>query len=224
MTFAIKTAMVLAAGRGERLRPLTDHTPKPLLPLNSQSLLERLLIQLRQAGIERCVINISYLAEQFIDALGNGDALGLDIVWSHEIQRLGAGGGLVHAAHLLGEDPFLLVSSDIVCDYDFSRLTQQPAKQLLHAVLVPNPPYHPAGDYGLQASVLNVTDAVKYTFGAIAIVDPVLLTLSPKTVESMEAVFLPGIVAGRASGELFSGEHANVGTVEDYHLLKEKFK
>lgn len=207
--------MVLAAGRGERLRPYTDHTPKPLLPLHGKPIIVHTLERLRAAGIERCVINICYLAEQFMACLGNGADLGLEILWSRETTLLGAGGGLVNARALIGPDPFVLASGDIYCVYDFTCLTQHalPDQVLLHAVLVPNPPYHPVGDYALDQAKLSY-DGAKHTFAALAVVHPGLLVQHDAF--GMNDVFKPAIDAGRATGEVFLGEYHNIGTVEEY--------
>lgn len=219
----IKTAMVLAAGRGERLRPYTDHTPKPLLPIDGQAMIVRLLQRLQRAGIERCIINICYLAEQFIDALGDGSALGLRIIWSREAALLGAGGSLIHARALLGDEPFIVVSGDIVCDYDFQTLVAQDLRadrRLVHAVLVPNAVYYPAGDWALHEGRLALTpNHEKHTFSAIAVIDPQLLQRRLPSTRSITELFLPAIQQNQASGELFSGDYHNVGTVADYELL-----
>ncbi len=213
----IKTAMILAAGRGERLRPYTDKVPKPLLPIDGVPMIVRLLMQLRSAGIERCVINTCYLAEQFIDVLGDGRAYGVDILWSHETIMLGAGGGIVHAAPLLGQAPFLLVSGDVVCDYDFKSLLQRGLHEhLLHAVMVLNPPYHHQGDWGIKEGKLMLTVKQKYTFGAIALINPCVL-ITPAY--SMTELFQSAIASGQASGELYTGVYYNVGTVTEYEWL-----
>lgn len=223
----IKTAMILAAGRGERLRPYTDDTPKPLLSVGGQSMLVRLLGQLRAAGIEKCVINICYLADQFIEELGDGSDFGLKIMWSPEPTMLGGGGGVVNAASLLGDEPFVLVSGDIVCDYDFCTLVKQDLRAdncLVHAVLVKNPTNHLCGDWALTDNRLNRTDAVKYTFGAIALIDPLLLKSAVSAPLSIGELFLVPIDNNQASGELFNGVYYNVGTVAEYDAVNVMMK
>lgn len=213
----IKTAMILAAGRGERLRPLTDHTAKPLLPIRGKPMIHRLLESLRAAGIERCVINICYLAEQFLTDLGDGSRFGLQILWSHETHMLGAGGGVVQAHALIGDEPFVLLSGDIYSDYDVSRLVRQALKvNEAHVVLVPNPPYHPQGDYALVDGRLALTGP-KHTFAAMAALHPSLLEC-PQAF-SMDDVLRPAIVKGFVSGEMFLGTYHNVGTVDEYQRL-----
>lgn len=213
----IKTAMILAAGRGERLRPLTDHTPKPLLPIRGKPMIHKLLEDLRAAGIERCVINVCYLAEQLIDDLGDGSRFGLQILWSPEATMLGAGGGVVQARSLIGSEPFVLLSGDVVSDYDVRRLVQHDMRaKAAHVVLVPNPPYHPLGDYALIDGRLAL-EGPTYTFAAMAVLSPSLLAQS--TAFSLGDVLKPAIVSGLATGEVFLGTYHNVGTVDEYQGL-----
>lgn len=213
----IKTAMILAAGRGERLRPLTDHTPKPLLPIRGQPMIHKLLEGLRAAGIERCVINICYLAEQFVKDLGDGSRFGVQILWSHEAIMLGAGGGVVQARSLIGNEPFVLLSGDVVSDYDLHRLVQQDmSAKAAHVVLVPNPSYHPHGDYALVDGRLAL-EGPKYTFAAMAVLSPSLL--ETKAAFSMNDVLKPAIAKGLVTGEVFLGAYHNVGTVDEYQEL-----
>lgn len=215
----IKTAMILAAGRGERLRPYTDRTPKPLLPIFGKAMIIHLLERLRAAGIERCVINTCYLAEQLVAVLGDGRAFGLDLVWSWEEKMLGSGGGVVNAQALLGSEPFVVVSGDVYSDYDFAPLLQRDLQQhLAHAVLVPNPPYHLQGDYALDQGYLSY-EGVKHTFAAIALLQPALLTQVPEAF-SMNDVLRPAITAKLATGELFLGKYHNIGTVSEYQELQ----
>ena len=145
-------AMILAAGRGERMRPLTKHTPKPLLPVGGKALIDWHLDRLVAAGITEVVINLAHLADRIVDALGDGGRHGLRIVYSHEgDEPLETGGGLLHALPLLGEAPFLLINGDVWSDLDVARLPAEP-EGLAHLVLVDNPAQHPDGDFWLEAS------------------------------------------------------------------------
>ena len=149
-------AMILAAGRGERLRPLTDSIPKPLVEVAGRTLLGRHLEHLARAGFREAVINVSHLAEKIIARFGDGSPAGLKIAWSREAEALETAGGIALARALLGPDPFLLVNADIWCDYDLSRLRNFAlGARLSHLVLVPNPPQHPAGDFSLADGVVG---------------------------------------------------------------------
>src|SRR6185437_5154508 len=148
-------ALLFAAGRGERMRPLTDTTPKPLLRVGGRMLIEHHLEKLAAIGVEEVVINTSHLPEQFPAALGDGARWGLRIQYSYEGPRpLETGGGMRHALPLLGPAPFLAVSADIVSDYDYARLPREP-DGLAHLVMVPNPGFHSRGDFWLDGSRLN---------------------------------------------------------------------
>jgi MurNAc alpha-1-phosphate uridylyltransferase len=143
-------AMILAAGRGERMRPLTDQTPKPLLPVANKPLIQYQIERLAEAGFEQLVINHAHLGEQIEQALGDGSRWGLNIRYSPETPALETGGGILRALPLLGAGPFLVINGDIWTDLDFSRLRQMEPEGLAHLVLVPNPRHHPAGDFYLQ--------------------------------------------------------------------------
>jgi MurNAc alpha-1-phosphate uridylyltransferase len=151
----VRRAMIFAAGRGERMRPLTDATPKPLLRVGGKMLIEHHLEKLAAIGVEEVVINISHLAEQFPAALGDGSRWNLRILYSDEGPvPLETGGGIKHALPLLGDAPFIGVSADIVSDYDYARLPREP-DGLAHLVMVPNPDFHPRGDFFLDGKRLN---------------------------------------------------------------------
>ncbi|MBP6216472.1 MAG: nucleotidyltransferase family protein [Luteimonas sp.] len=168
-------ALIFAAGLGERMRPLTDTTPKPLLCVGGKPLIAWHLEKLAALGVEEVVVNISWLAEQFPSTLGVGRAFGLRIRYSHEgAVPLETGGGMWHALDLLGDDPFIAVNGDIWTDYDFARLPQAPAGDA-HLVLVDNPAHHPTGDFALQADgrVLSEGEA-RLTFSGIGVYRPEL--------------------------------------------------
>lgn len=172
-------ALIFAAGRGERMRPLTNTTPKPLLEVGGKPLIVWHLQRLAAAGVDEVVINTAFLAAQFPARLGDGSAWGLRIRYSREGNRaLETGGGLLHALPLLGDAPFLIVSGDIWCDFDFSALPAEPAG-LAHLLLVDNPPHHPGGDFHLLADgrvdAPSSPDAPLLTFAGVGVYRPALL-------------------------------------------------
>ena len=168
-------ALIFAAGLGERMRPLTDTTPKPLLCVGGKPLIAWHLEKLAALGVEEVVVNISWLAEQFPSTLGVGRAFGLRIRYSHEgTVPLETGGGMWHALDLLGDDPFIAVNGDIWTDYDFARLPSAPAGDA-HLVLVDNPAHHPTGDFALQADGRVLSDGeARLTFSGIGVYRPEL--------------------------------------------------
>jgi MurNAc alpha-1-phosphate uridylyltransferase len=208
--------MILAAGRGERLRPLTDATPKPLIQAGGETLLGRHLARLAQAGFRHAVINVSHLAEQIVERFAGGGPQGLTIAWSREAVPLETAGGIAQARALLGEGPILLVNADIWCEFDFSKLRNfQLQKRLSHLVLVPNPPWHPKGDFSLERGVIGNAPAPRYTYAGISV-------LSPRLVDSIVAgskaqlapLWRAAAERGAVSGELFEGYWNDVGTPE----------
>lgn len=166
-------AMILAAGRGERMRPLTDHTPKPLLPVAGKPLIVWHIERLRAAGITELVINHAWLGEQLEAALGDGRAHGVRIAWSREGEALETLGGIVQALPLLGHEPFLVVNGDIWCDIDFGQLSL-PADCLATLVLVDNPVQHPNGDFGLQQGRVLAEGEPRLTFSGVGLYHPAL--------------------------------------------------
>ena len=174
-------ALLFAAGRGERMRPLTDTTPKPLLEVGGKRLIEWHLERLAARGVRDVVINTAHLAEQFPEALGDGSRYGVHIEYSHEGGvPLETGGGMLHALPLLGEAPFLAINADTFTDFDFALLPPEP-RGVAELVLVDNPPQHPQGDFGIDANgkLLPRTDspgaARALTFAGIGVYRPEIL-------------------------------------------------
>ncbi len=215
-------AMILAAGRGERLRPLTDTTPKPLLRAGGKALLVWHLERLAAAGWREVVINHAHLGEQIEAALGDGSAFGLSIAYSAEpVGALETAGGIAAALPLLGEQPFLAVNGDIWCDWDFSlarQLTLVPDQRLAHLVLVDNPPHHPEGDFRLDAG--RVRSAVAGTSGAltyagIGVFCPAFFAEVPDgAAMKLRPLLDAGIAGGVITGERYTGRWVDVGTPE----------
>ncbi len=166
-------AMILAAGRGERMRPLTDATPKPLLKVGGKALIEYHLENIKQAGIHDVVINLAWLGEQIESQLGDGSRYGLCIEYSREGEALETAGGILRALPLLGDEPFIVINGDIWSNYSFDALPPSPTG-LAHLVLVNNPPHHPAGDFMLQAGDLLPSGPTCLTFSGMGLYRPEL--------------------------------------------------
>ena len=206
-------AMILAAGLGKRMRPLTDHCPKPLLPVAGKPLIAYHLARLRESGVHEVVINVSYRAEQIIEALGNGDHYGLRIHWSRETEPLETGGGIQQALPLLGEEPFLLINGDVWCEALPDRNALQ-GENLAHLMLVDNPPHHPYGDFGLAGGRVNQTDSQRLTYAGIGIIHPMLLAGQPKGAFALAPLLRTAMNNQRVSGERYTGHWVDVGTPE----------
>jgi len=217
-------AMILAAGEGSRLRPLTLTTHKALLPLGHTTLLEENLRKLVQVGVKQVVINVSYLAEQVMQYIGDGSRYGVEVVYSIEKEgRLGTAGGIHRALALLGDQPFWVVSADVYSDYPLQNLRALPPGKDLHLVMVPNPAFHPEGDFGLTASGELTLQAPKYTFANISLMRPEIFSAYAPGVYELGAVFRDLVTAGRAEGELYLGSWFNVGTVQELRALRSLF-
>jgi MurNAc alpha-1-phosphate uridylyltransferase len=219
-------AMILAAGRGERLRPLTDEKPKPLLRAGGRPLIEWQIERLAAAGFGNIVVNHAHLGRMIEDVLGDGRRFGVRIRYSPENPALETAGGIARALPLLGNGPFAVVSGDIYCDFDYARLEEplaiiagDPGERAAHFVLVDNPPWHPQGDMGLAGARVT-RDGPRLTYGNIAIFHPALfrdivqgtwLKLFPWAYRFVEE--------GRVTGEHFGGAWDNVGTPDQLEAL-----
>jgi len=216
----IRHAMILAAGRGERLRPLTDATPKPLLRAGGKMLIEHHLEKLAAAGVREIAINTSHLAEQFEPALGDGARWGLRIHYSYEgPQPLETGGGIRHALPLLGDAPFIVVSADIVSDYDYASLPDDP-DGLAHLVMVPNPDFHARGDFCLDGARLN-EDGVgeRLTFANIGVYRPEIVANEPAQAFKLLPIYQRAMREHKLGGERYDGYWRNIGTAEQLREL-----
>jgi len=209
-------AMILAAGRGERLRPLTDTLPKALVEVGGKPLVVRHLERLAAAGFREVVMNVSHLAEQVIARLGDGSAYGMAIRYSREEVPLETAGGLARARGLLGDAPFLLVNADVFCDYDFARMrARELGSALAHLVLVPNPVHRATGDFSLVDGRVGNSGAPRYTYAGIALVAPALVAGIESGARAPLAPLLRAAAdGGRLSGELYEGLWRDVGTAE----------
>ncbi|MFK3973242.1 N-acetylmuramate alpha-1-phosphate uridylyltransferase MurU [Pseudomonas sp. NPDC087358] len=207
-------AMILAAGKGERLRPLTLHTPKPLVRVGGVPLIEYHLRALEAAGVAEVVINHAWLGQQIEDYLGNGQRLGLNIRYSPEGEPLETGGGIFRALPLLGDEPFLVVNGDIWTDCDFAGLAA-PLKGLAHLVLVDNPLHHPGGDFALvDGQVRDDASLPRLTYSGIAILHPQLFAGCSDGAFKLAPLLRDAMAKGQVTGEHFSGRWVDVGTHE----------
>lgn len=243
-------AMLLAAGRGERMGPLTAEVPKPLLSLGSETLIERHLRRLAAAGFREIVINLSYRGGQIRSAVGEATPWGQSVAYSEEGEPpLETAGGIVHALPLLGDEAFLAVSTDVVTDLDFAALRAAGARlnratgasdgrasgatatrlrapdatgtglgrrsdATGHLVLVPNPPHHPGGDFGLTPDGRLAAAPPRYTFSGIAVLHPALFRGLAPGVRPLRDVLHPAVGRGALLGEVFEGLWRDVGTPE----------
>lgn len=214
----MKRAMILAAGRGERMGELTHHVPKPLLRVKDKYLIEHAITAIKQANIQEIVINVSYHAEQIKQALGNGAKYGVTIAYSEEVERLETGGGIVKALPLLGDQPFLVMSCDIITDYPLQQLSAFPSG-LAHLVMVKNPAYHAHGDYGLEQNQLRLHASSKLTFANVGVYRRELFTGCELKHFRLTQVLNPAIAAGNITGELYQGVWHNIGTPADIQAL-----
>jgi MurNAc alpha-1-phosphate uridylyltransferase len=208
-------AMILAAGRGERMRPLTDETPKPLLVAGGRPLVVWHIEALVRAGLRDIVINHAHLGHRIEQALGDGSRYGARIRYSPEGEALETAGGIAHALPLLGSDPFLVVNGDIACDYDFAGLPPLSGALRAHLVLVPNPPHHPQGDFALRDGRVRAEGEAKLTFSGIGVYRPALFAGIARGARAPLAPLLREAMAdGAVGGELHEGRWMDIGTPE----------
>ncbi|WP_093390912.1 N-acetylmuramate alpha-1-phosphate uridylyltransferase MurU [Halopseudomonas xinjiangensis] len=207
-------AMILAAGKGERMRPLTLTTPKPLLPVAGRPLIEWHIEALARAGIGELVINHAWLGEQLEAALGDGSRWGVRISWSPEGEPLETGGGIHRALPMLGDEPFMLVNGDVWTRFDFSHLRLAPG-HLAHLVLVDNPAHKQRGDFVLEAGrISNPGDAAGLTFSGISVIHPALFVGCEPGAFALAPLLRSAADAGRVGGEHYRGVWIDVGTPE----------
>ena len=215
-------AMILAAGRGERLRPLTDSLPKPLLRIGGKPLIAWHLERLAQAGFTAVVINTAWLRDLIVKALGDKSAGGLHIHYSHEgEQALETGGGICKALPLLGNAPFLVVNGDVFCDHPLRFRALAPGC-LAHLVLVANPDHHPEGDFGLADGRVTLAGA-RHTFSGIGVYHPALFAGITERIFPLAPLLSKAVADGKVTGELWCGEWHDVGAPDRYVALTAKF-
>jgi MurNAc alpha-1-phosphate uridylyltransferase len=220
-------AMILAAGRGERMRPLSDATPKPLLEVGGKPLIVWQIERLVAAGIRDIVINVAHRSEMIVERLGEGSRFGCSIGYSRESEPLEVAGGIATALPLLGGGVALIVSADLYTEYDYAGLRERAAAMSaadgpphLHMVMVPNPSYHASGDFGLVDGRLVLDGELRRTYGNIALYRTSLFAELPQR-ERLQILplYRAWIARGWVSGELYTGFWANVGTVDELSQL-----
>ena len=212
-------AMILAAGRGERMRPLTDSVPKPLLKAGGKALIEYAIAALKAGGVTQIVVNHAHLGTQIVDYLGNGSKFGVDIVYSDESRGvLETGGGIRKALPLLGDEPFIVINSDIWTDFPVTSLPSH-ISGLAHLVLTDNPPHHPDGDFYLRDSLVNLEDGKRLTFTGIGLYSPRLFERMAEQSFPLAPVLQKAIVQGRVTGQYYGGRWIDVGTPERLDAL-----
>jgi MurNAc alpha-1-phosphate uridylyltransferase len=213
--------MILAAGRGERMRPLTDHMPKPLLCVGGKPLIVWHIERLARAGFLDLVINHAHLGQQIENALGTGEHWGVRIAYSAEGEALETAGGIAKALPLLGDQPFLVVNGDIYSDYDFQSLHAQPMEGMdAHLVLVDNPAQHPRGDFYLADGRLVEQGETRLTFSGMGVYRPALFaTIASGSKAKLAPLLNAAIVRNKATAEHYRGIWVDVGTPERLHAL-----
>lgn len=217
-------AMILAAGRGRRMRPLTEHTPKPLLHVAGRALIEHQIEHLRDAGFRELVINTAWLGEQIEQALGDGAGLGVTIQYSREAQPLETAGGIVQALPLLGDEPFVVVNGDIFSDYDPARLLRAP-EGLAHLVLVDNPEHNARGDFGLDENGrIDENAANRLTFAGIGLYRPELFAGLDAGERKLAPLLQAAAARGEVTGERHAGTWLDVGTPERLEQLDRQLR
>jgi len=212
-------AMILAAGRGERMRPLTDHIPKPLLKVGGKSLIVWHLERLAKAGFKEVVINHAHLGEQIEQALGDGSVWGLNVQYSPETSALETAGGIANALPLLGDAPFLVVNGDVFTEIDFGAL-QLVSPNLAHLVMVDNPPQHPDGDFFVDSGKVTNQGNHKLTFSGIGIYHPALFVdVERGQAAKLAPLLRSAMIKGLVTGEHYQGIWHDIGTPERLSFL-----
>jgi MurNAc alpha-1-phosphate uridylyltransferase len=221
MGLPLMRAMILAAGHGKRMRPLTEHTPKPLLEAGGKPLIQYHIEALRAAGITDLVINTGWLGKQLPARLGDGAALGVRIRWSHEGEPLETAGGIRRALPLLGKAPFVLVNGDIWTDYDFTALTRRGGDHDdARLVLVDNPGHHPHGDFHLTATGrVRDNGAPRLTYAGLAWLHPRLFAGLEEGARRLAPLLRAAMADDRVAGEHFAGQWWDIGTPERLRRL-----
>ncbi|PHS68993.1 MAG: mannose-1-phosphate guanylyltransferase [Methylophaga sp.] len=215
--------LILSAGRGERLRPLTDKTPKPLLKAGKYRLIEYTIQSLVKAGFDDIIINTAHLGQQFPDILGDGQQYSATINYSPEQQSgLETAGGIINALPLLGHEPFLVVNGDIWTDYPYQQLRSLLNNKLCHLVLVSNPKHNPQGDFSLSSGQVGLHGDNKFTFSGIGIYHPDFFAGLEVQRAPLKPLLVRSIELQQVSGEVYRGEWSDIGTVERLQQLADK--
>ena len=218
-------AMILAAGHGTRMRPLTDHNPKPLLNVGGKPLIQWHIENLKQAGFVDIVINIAWLGKQIPAALGDGSKLGVKLHYSNEQSEgaLETAGGIIKALPLLGDEPFLVVNGDVWCNFNYSNVNPLENNDLAHLILVKNPGHNPDGDFSLDNDRVSNAGENAYTFSGIGYYHHDLFKNLPYGKRPLAPILREAMQTGQVSGELYTGDWRDIGTPERLQQLNQEF-
>lgn len=215
--------MILAAGRGERMKPLTDITPKPLLIVNNKCLIEYHIEALVKAGISQIVINHAWLGEQIPKKLGDGSKYGCSIQYSPEpVGAFETAGGIIKALPLLGDEPFIVVNGDVWTNFDFAKLKQQKLTHLAHIVLVNNPEHNLDGDFGVQGSHAELVSKQKYTFSGIGLYSSKFFQEEFELPLGLGKLLKQEIDKKQVTAEIYQGQWSDIGTPERLRKIQEQ--
>lgn len=218
-------AMILAAGRGSRMRPLTDTQPKPLLEVGGKALIDFHLEKLARAGVNRVVINHAWLGHKLEAHVGNGAAWGLQVVWSPEpAGGLETAGGIVQALDALGDAPFWVINGDVWTDYDFRQLPTELGTDLGHLVLVPSPEHNSTGDFDLNGDRVIEKTQSGFTFSGISVLHPKLFARLEVSKYPLKPIFEQALATDQLRGELYTGNWCDVGTPTRLRQLNERIQ
>ena len=214
-------AMILAAGRGERLRPHTDITPKPLIQVGKHRLIEYHLLNLARTGIRDVVINVSWLAGQITETLGDGSAYDLSITYSDEGEEaLETAGGIIKALPQLGDDPFIVINGDIWCDYDLSKLAGMDLQHEAHLVLVNNPEHNSKGDFAIEQGMIRNSGEHMLTYSGIGVYTPAFFAGATPGKKALAPILRKKSEQDNVSGEVYTGQWVDIGTIERLAQLR----
>ena len=217
-------AMILAAGRGERLRPLTDTTPKPLIEVGGSKLIEYHIHALKAAGVRTLIINVAWLGDKIKCAIGNGSSYGVEILYSDESgSALETAGGIVKALSLLGTEPFIVCNADIWTDYDYGALRLR-ENYLAHLVLVDNPDHHPQGDFSLRENTVCTGDKHTLTYAGIGVYHPAFFSGLQIEKNALAPLLYSAIKHQKISGEHYLGDWCDVGSESRLLALRNRLK
>ena len=215
-------AMILSAGRGSRLRPLTDHTPKVMIEIEGKPLIQHHIEKLRACGVTDIVVNLAHLGEKIVQYLGDGRHLGVKISYSKEpTGGLETGGGLAQALPLLGQHEFIAINGDVYSDFDYGKLPPI-NNQLAHLALVPNPVHNPMGDFSLdERGLLSQKREDHYTFSGIAVYHPALFANTQPGKFSVVPLLKQAMLNHQVSAEVYRGDWHDIGTIERLNHVRE---